>query len=48
MYQSKEPYILDFSEMNHINDIHRIIKDAFDFPGYYGMNWDACWNCSKT
>ncbi len=48
MYQSKEAYSLDFSGINHISDIHRIIKDAFDFPGYYGMNWDACWDCSKT
>lgn len=45
MYQSKESYILDFSKINHINDIHRIIKDEFDFPDYYGMNWDACWDC---
>lgn len=22
-----------------------IIKDAFDFPDCYGMNWDACWDC---
>lgn len=45
MYQSKELYILDFSGINRIDDIHRIIKNELDFPDYYGMNWDACWDC---
>ncbi|HBF14114.1 MAG TPA: hypothetical protein DDW30_00235 [Clostridiales bacterium] len=45
MYQSKELYILDFSGINRIGDIHRIIRDELDFPDYYGMNWDACWDC---
>ena len=45
MYQFKELYTLDFSEVNHIDDIHQIIKNELDFPDYYGMNWDACWDC---
>ena len=42
MYQSKELYILDFSGIHHISDIHQIIKDELGFPDDYGMNWDAC------
>mgnify|MGYP002514519226 FL=1 len=25
--------------------IHYIIKEALDFPDYYGQNWDAFWDC---
>ena len=45
MYQFKELYTLDFSKVNHIDDVHQIIKDELDFPDYYGMNWDAFWDC---
>ena len=45
MYQFKELYTLDFSKVNHIYDIHQIIKDELDFPDYYGMNLDAFWDC---
>jgi len=45
MYQFKELSTLDFSQINRINDIHQIIKDELDFPDYYGMNWDASWDC---
>ena len=45
MYQYKELYTLDFSKVNSIQEIHQIIKDELDFPDYYGMNWDACWDC---
>lgn len=45
MYQFKELYTLDFSKVNHINEVHQIIKDELDFPHYYGMNWYACWDC---
>ena len=45
MYQFKELYTLDFSTVNYINEVHQIIKDELDFPGYYGMNWSAFWDC---
>ena len=45
MYQFKELYTLDFSQVNYINEVHQIIKEELDFPNYYGMNWDACWDC---
>ena len=45
MYRFKELYTLDFSKINYINEVHRIIKEELDFPDHYGMNWDACWDC---
>ena len=45
MYSFKEEYILDFSEVKYIYDVHQIIKKEFDFPDYYGANWDAFWDC---
>lgn len=45
MYQHKEIYILDFSGVKTWIDIHAIIEKEFDFPDYYGANWDAFWDC---
>ena len=45
MYQHKENYILDFTNVKTWIDIHAIIEKEFDFPNYYGANWDAFWDC---
>ena len=45
MYEYKDPYILDFRNIQYYGDVHKTIKDAFDFPDYYGENWDAFWDC---
>ncbi len=45
MYQHKEKYILDFTNVKTWIDIHVIIEKEFDFPDYYGANWDAFWDC---
>ena len=45
MYKHKEKYILDFSSVKTWIDIHAIIEKEFDFPDYYGANWDAFWDC---
>ena len=45
MYEYKEKYTLDFSKIEHWGDFHKIIKESFDFPDYYGMNWYALWDC---
>ena len=45
MYQYKEIYTLDFSNVNYINEVHEIIKKGLDFPDYYGKNWYAFWDC---
>lgn len=45
MYQYKEKYTIDFSNVNHYLEIHFIIREALDWPDYYGCNWDAFWDC---
>lgn len=45
MYQYKEKYTIDFTNVEHYLEMHFIIKEALDFPDYYGCNWDAFWDC---
>ena len=37
--------ILDFTNCNHIDEIHKVLKERFELPDYYGENWDALWDC---
>ena len=41
----KEKYTLDFTNVNHYLEMHFTIRQALDFPDYYGCNWDAFWDC---
>lgn len=45
MYRYKELYTLDFTNVRDYSEIHEEIRDTFDFPAYYGRNWDAFWDC---
>ena len=45
MYQYKELYTIDFSKVQHYLEMHFIIRQALDWPDYYGCNWDAFWDC---
>ena len=45
MYEFKEQYIIDFSNVKYYLDMHKAIQKALDFPDYYGQNWDAFWDC---
>ncbi|MBQ9779406.1 MAG: barstar family protein [Clostridia bacterium] len=45
MYQFKEVYTLDFSNVENYLEMHFVIRDALDWPDYYGCNWDAFWDC---
>lgn len=43
-FKHKEKYVLNFVDIGSIKEMHQIIKKEFDFPEYYGMNWDAFWD----
>ena len=45
MYEQKDTYIVDFSEVEYYAQMHSAIKDGLCFPDYYGNNWDAFWDC---
>ena len=36
---------MDFTGCKYLADIHRVLKESFGFPEYYGANWDALWDC---
>lgn len=41
MYEHKDLYTIDFSEVEYYPEMHMIIRDSLGFPDYYGGNWDA-------
>ena len=40
-----EKIVLDFSKCRYLGEIHNVLKEGFDFPDYYGENWDALRDC---
>lgn len=36
--------ILDFTGCKYLGEIHNKIREAFDFPNWYGENWSAFWD----
>ena len=39
---------LDLTGCKYLGEIHHRIKKAFDFPDFYGENWDAFWDLLRT
>ena len=35
---------LDFSKIKTDDEMHQLLKDTFNFPDFYGRNWDAFWD----
>ena len=35
----------DFTNVKDYLEMHFVIRDALDWPDYYGCNWDAFWDC---
>ena len=42
---SKKTATLDLTGCRYLAELHQRIKEALDFPEYYGKNWDAFWDC---
>ena len=40
-----EKIVLDFSNCKYASEIHKVIKETFSFPDYYGANLSALWDC---
>ncbi len=38
-------YTVDFGGAKTVWDIHQALKDGLELPDYYGMNFDALWDC---
>ena len=39
---------LDLTSCKYLGEIHQRIKKAFDFPDFYGENWDAFWDLLRS
>lgn len=44
----KKVITLDLSKCKYLGEIHQQIKEAFDFPDFYGENWDAFWDLLRS
>ncbi len=45
MYEYKDLYIIDLTDVKTYYEFHFAIRDSLNFPDYYGCNWDAFWDC---
>ena len=41
MNKKKKIITLDLTGCRYLGELHKRIKEAFDFPDFYGENWDA-------
>ncbi len=39
---------LDLTGCQYLSEIHERIRIAFDFPEWYGNNWDAFWDLLRS
>ncbi len=42
--KEKKTIILDLTDCMYLGELHERIKIAFNFPEWYGANWDAFWD----
>lgn len=40
--------VLDLTDCKYLGELHERIRIAFDFPEWYGKNWDAFWDFLQT
>ena len=46
--EGKKIITLDLTGCNSLGELHQRIRKAFDFPDWYGENWDAFWDLLST
>ena len=46
--EEKKTVTLDLTGCQSLGEIHQRIKKAFDFPDFYGQNWDAFWDLLRN
>ena len=42
--EEKKIITLDLTDCRYLGELHERIRVAFDFPFWYGANWDAFWD----
>ena len=42
--EKKKIITLDLTDCKYLGELHERIRTAFDFPEWYGANWDAFWD----
>ena len=42
--EKKKIITLDLTDCKYLGELHERIRAAFDFPEWYGANWDAFWD----
>lgn len=42
--KEKKVITLDLTDCKYLGELHERIRIAFDFPKWYGANWDAFWD----
>ncbi len=45
MYEDKDLFVVDFSNVKRYDEMHRVIKAGLDFPDGYAENWESFWEC---
>lgn len=46
--EGKKIITLDLTGCKSLGELHQRIRKAFDFPDWYGENWDAFWDLLQT
>lgn len=44
---TENPIVLDFTDCRYLGTVHKVLKEKFGLPEYYGENWDALWDCLR-
>ena len=46
--EEKKTITLDLTKCKYLGELHERIRVAFDFPVWYGANWDAFWDLLRS